>query len=157
MPSKAELKALHKIIKKVQDDVERFSFNTSVSSFMIAVNELTDLKCKNRQVLEDLVIVLSPYAPHICEELWALLDHEEGSLSYAKYPVFNPDYMVEDEFSYPISVNGKTRLNMNLSLALEVADIEATVLADDQVQKYLEGKTPKKVIIVKGRIVNIVI
>lgn len=157
VPSKAELKALHKIIKKVQDDIERFSFNTSVSSFMIAVNELTDLKCKNRQVLEDLVIVLSPYAPHICEELWENLGHEAGSLSYAKYPEFNPAYMVEDEFSYPISVNGKTRLNLNLSLTLEPKEIEETVLADEQVQKYLEGKTPKKVIVVKGRIVNIVI
>nr|WP_121270982.1 leucine--tRNA ligase [Pedobacter schmidteae] len=157
VPTKAELKALHKIIKKVQDDVERFSFNTSVSSFMIAVNELTDLKCKNRQVLEDLVVVLSPYAPHICEELWMLLGHEEGSLSYTPYPVFNPAYLVEDEFSYPVSVNGKTRLNLNLSLSLEVKEIEEAVLANEDVQKYLEGKTPKKVIVVKGRIVNIVI
>ncbi|WEK18644.1 MAG: leucine--tRNA ligase [Candidatus Pedobacter colombiensis] len=157
VPAKAELKALHKIIKKVQDDVERFSFNTSVSSFMIAVNELTDLKCKNRQVLEDLVIVLSPYAPHICEELWAQLGHDEGSLSYTPYPTFNPAYLVEDEFSYPVSVNGKTRLNLNLSLTLEVKEIEETVLANEDVQKYLEGKTPKKVIVVKGRIVNIVI
>lgn len=157
VPTKAELKALHKIIKKVQDDIDRFSFNTSVSSFMIAVNELTDLKCKNRQVLEDLVVVLASYAPHICEELWALLGHDAGSLSYAKYPEFNPAYMVEDEFSYPISVNGKTRLNMNLSLTLEPKEIEETVLADEHVQKYLEGKAPKKVIVVKGRIVNIVI
>ncbi|TDQ08841.1 leucine--tRNA ligase [Pedobacter metabolipauper] len=157
VPSKAELKALHKIIKKVQDDIDRFSFNTSVSSFMIAVNELTDLKCKNRQVLEDLVVVLSSYAPHICEELWAQLGHEEGSLSYAKYPEFNPAYLVEDEFSYPISVNGKTRLNLNLSLSLDVKAIEDAVMADEQVQKYLDGKTPKKVIVVKGRIVNIVL
>ena len=156
-PSKAELKALHKIIKKVQDDIDRFSFNTSVSSFMIAVNELTDLKCKNRRVLEDLVIVLSSYAPHICEELWSLLGHEAGSLSFASYPEFNPEYMVEDEFSYPVSVNGKTRLNMNLSLSLEAADIEAAVLGNEEVQKYLEGKAPKKVIVVKGRIVNVVI
>lgn len=157
VPSKAELKALHKIIKKVQDDVERFSFNTSVSSFMIAVNELTDLKCKNRQVLEDLVVVLSPYAPHICEELWALLDNEERSLSYAGYPIFNPQYMVEDEFSYPVSVNGKTRLNINLSLALQPKEIEEVILANEDVQRYLEGKAPKKVIVVPGRIVNIVI
>lgn len=157
VPHKAELKALHKIIKKVQDDIERFSFNTSVSSFMIAVNELTDLKCRNRQVLEDLVVVLSPYAPHICEELWEALGYEAGSLSYAEYPKFNPAYMVEDEFSYPVSVNGKTRLNLNLSLALEAADIEAAVLASEDVQKYLEGKIPKKVIVVKGRIVNIVV
>jgi leucyl-tRNA synthetase len=155
-PTKAELKALHTIIKKVQDDVERFSFNTSVSSFMIAVNELTDLKCNKRAILQDLVIVLSSYAPHITEELWSLLGNKE-SLSYAAYPTFNPSYMVEDEFSYPISVNGKTRLNLNLSLALEAAAIEELVLADEQVKKYLEGKTPKKVIVVKGRIVNIVI
>lgn len=156
-PTKAELKALHKIIKKVQDDIERFSFNTSVSSFMIAVNELTDLKSNNRQVLTDLVVVLAPYAPHICEELWSLLGQEAGTLSFASYPQFNPDYMVEDEFSYPISVNGKTRLNLNLSLALEAKAIEETVLANEDVQKYLDGKTPKKVIVVKGRIVNIVI
>jgi leucyl-tRNA synthetase len=157
VPSKGELKALHKIIKKVQDDIERFSFNTSVSSFMIAVNELTELKCKNRQVLEDLVVVLSPYAPHICEELWEALGHEPGSLSYTEYPKFNPAYMVEDEFSYPVSVNGKTRLNLNLSLSLEATAIETAVLANEDVLKYLEGKTPKKVIVVKGRIVNIVI
>ena len=155
-PTKAELKALHKIIKKVQDDIERFSFNTSVSSFMIAVNELTDLKCNKRSVLQALVVVLSPYAPHITEELWSLLGNT-GSLSYAAYPEFNPGHLVEDEFSYPVSVNGKTRLNLNLSLALEAKEIEEIVLADEQVQKYLDGKTPKKVIIVKGRIVNIVI
>ena len=155
-PTKAELKALHKIIKKVQEDIERFSFNTSVSSFMIAVNELTDLKCNKRSILQDLVIVLSPYAPHITEELWSLLGNKE-SLSFAAYPVFNPAYMVEDEFSYPVSVNGKTRLNINLSLALEAAAIEEIVLADEQVQKYLDGKTPKKVIVVKGRIVNLVV
>jgi len=155
-PTKAELKALHKIIKKVQEDIERFSFNTSVSSFMIAVNELTDLKCNKRSILQELVIVLSPYAPHITEELWSLLGNKE-SLSFAAYPEFNPAYMVEDEFSYPVSVNGKTRLNLNLSLTLEAAAIEELVLADEQVQKYLDGKTPKKVIVVKGRIVNIVI
>ncbi|WP_442588858.1 leucine--tRNA ligase [Pedobacter sp. AW31-3R] len=155
-PTKAELKALHKIIKKVQDDIERFSFNTSVSSFMIAVNELTELKCNKKSILQDLVVVLSPYAPHITEELWALLGNT-GSISAAAYPVFNPGYMVEDEFSYPVSINGKTRLNLNMSLALETAAIEVLVLADEQVQKYLEGKTPKKMIVVKGRIVNIVI
>lgn len=157
VPTKAELKTLHKIIKKVQDDVERFSFNTSVSGFMIAVNELTDLKCKNRQVLEDLVVVLSPYAPHVCEELWTLLGNEEGTLSYTPYPTFNPEHLVEDEFSYPISVNGKTRLNLSISLTLEAKEIEELVLANEDVQKYLDGKTPKKMIVVKGRIVNIVL
>lgn len=155
IPTKAELKALHKIIKKVQDDVERFSFNTSVSSFMIAVNELTDLKCKNRQVLEDLVVVLSPYAPHICEELWALLGNTD--LSNVSYPTFNPAYLEEDEFAYPISVNGKMKMNLNLSLALDEAQVREAVLGNEQVKGYLEGKELKKLIFVKGKIVNIVI
>ena len=155
IPTKAELKALHKIIKKVQDDVERFSFNTSVSSFMIAVNELTDLKCKNRQVLEDLVVVLSPYAPHICEELWSLLGNTD--LSNTPYPTFNPAYLEEAEFAYPVSINGKMKMNLNLSLSLEQDDAIAVVLANEQVQGYLDGKAPKKIIFVKGKIVNIVI
>jgi len=155
IPAKAELKALHKIIKKVQDDVERFSFNTSVSSFMIAVNELTDLKCKNRQVLEDLVIVLSPYAPHICEELWSLLGNKD--LSNAAYPTFNPAYLEEAEFAYPISINGKMKMNLSLSLSLDEAQATETVLANEQVKGYLEGKAPKKIIFVKGKIVNIVV
>jgi leucyl-tRNA synthetase len=124
---------------------------------MIAVNELTDLKCNKKSILTDLTIVLSPYAPHICEELWTLLGHEAGTLSYTSYPQFNPAYLVEDEFSYPISVNGKTRLNLSLSSTMEAAEIEAVVLANEQVQKYLDGKNPKKVIVVKGRIVNVVI
>jgi len=156
-PSKAELKSLHKIIRKVEEDIDRFSFNTSVSSFMIAVNELTDLKCNKRAILEDLVVVLSPYAPHICEELWVLLGNEAGTLSYADYPKFNPEYLVEDEYAYPISINGKMKLNLNMSLALEAKEIEDFVLASADVQKYLDGKTPKKMIVVKGRIVNIVI
>jgi len=156
-PTKAELKSLHKIIRKVEEDVERFSFNTSVSSFMIAVNELTDLKCNKRSVLQDMVIVLSPYAPHICEELWVLLGNEAGTLSYASYPKFNAAYLVEDEFAYPISINGKTKLNLNISLSLEDEAIKAAVLTSTDVQKYLDGNTPKKVIVVKGRIVNIVV
>ncbi|MDB5009991.1 MAG: leucine--tRNA ligase, partial [Mucilaginibacter sp.] len=129
-PTKAELKSLHKIIRKVEEDVERFSFNTSVSSFMIAVNELTDLKCNNRAVLQDMVIILSPYAPHICEELWVLLGNKAGTLSYTAYPKFNPVYLIEDEFAYPISINGKTKMNLNISLSLEPKDIEAFVLAN---------------------------
>jgi leucyl-tRNA synthetase len=156
-PTKAELKSLHKIIKKVEEDIDRFSFNTSVSSFMICVNELTDLKCNKRQILQELTIVLSPYAPHITEELWALLGNEPGSISYAAYPKFNPDYLVEDEFAYPISVNGKMRMNLNLPLSMEVPEIEKAVLDNADVQKYLDGQTPKKVIVVKGRIVNLVV
>jgi len=154
-PTKAELKSLHKIIKKVQDDIERFSFNTSVSSFMIAVNELTDLKCNKRAILQDLVVVLAPYAPHICEELWSLLGNKD--LSMASYPTFNPAYLVEDEFAYPISVNGKMKMNLNLSLTLEAKEAEEAVLANEQVQGFLNGVSPKKVIFVKGKIVNIVI
>ncbi|HWK57947.1 MAG TPA: leucine--tRNA ligase [Parapedobacter sp.] len=156
-PSKAELKALHKIIKKVEDDIERFSFNTSVSSFMICVNELTDLKCNKRAILQELCAVLHPYAPHITEELWALLGNTAGTLSYATYPTFNPEYLVEDEFAYPISVNGKTRLNLTLPLNLEQADVEKAVLANEDVQRYLDGKPVRKVIYVKGRIVNVVV
>jgi leucyl-tRNA synthetase len=156
-PSKAELKSLHKIIRKVEEDIDRFSFNTSVSSFMIAVNELTDLKSNNKAILQDMVIILSPYAPHICEELWTLLGNAPGTLSYAAYPKFNSSYLIEDEFAYPISINGKTKMNLNISLSLAPAEIEAFVLANADVQKYLDGKAPKKVIVVKGRIVNMVV
>lgn len=156
-PTKAELKSLHKIIRKVEEDIERFSFNTSVSSFMICINELTDLKCNNRQVLRDLVIVLSPYAPHITEELWALLGNQPGTISYAPYPVFNPEYLVENEFAYPISINGKMKMNLNISLSLEAPEVEQFVLNHADVQRYLDGKNPKKIIYVKGKIVNIVV
>jgi leucyl-tRNA synthetase len=144
-------------LDKVEEDIERFSFNTSVSSFMICINELTDLKCNKRKIIQDLVIVLSAYAPHISEELWTLLGNAPGTLSVAPYPVFNPEYLVENEFSYPVSVNGKTRMNLNISLSLSQAEVEAIVLANDDLQKYLEGKTPKKIIFVKGKIINIVI
>ncbi|MDQ0969832.1 leucyl-tRNA synthetase [Flavobacterium sp. W4I14] len=157
VPTKAELKSLHKIIKKVQDDIERFSFNTSVSSFMIAVNELTDLKCKNRQILEDMVIILSPYAPHICEELWVLLGNEAGTLSYTAFPTFKPEYLIEDEFAYPVSINGKMKMNLNLSLTLAQPEVESILLADEQFVKFLDGKTPKKIIFVKGKIINVVV
>ena len=156
-PTKAELKSLHKIIRKVEEDIERFSFNTSVSSFMIAVNELTDLKCNKRAILQDLVIVLSSYAPHICEELWIELGNAPGTLSYATYPKFNPAYLVEDDFAYPISINGKTKMNLSIPLSMEPKDVEAFVLANADVQRYLDGKQPKKVIVVKGRIVNMVV
>jgi leucyl-tRNA synthetase len=156
-PSKAEYKALHKIIRKVEEDVERFSFNTSVSSFMICVNELTDLKCTKREILQELVIVLHPYAPHITEELWVFLGNEAGTLSYADYPKFNPEYLVENEFAYPISINGKTKMNLNISLALESSEVEQIVLANEHVKRYLDGKSPRKMIFVKGKIVNLVV
>ena len=155
--TKAELKALHKIIKKVEEDIERFSFNTSVSAFMICVNESGDLKCNKRAILEPLTVVLSPYAPHITEEIWSLLGHGEGSISQANYPVFKPEYLVEDEFAYPVSINGKMKMNLTLSLSLEPADIEQAALANADVQRYLDGQTPKKVIVVKGKIINLVV
>lgn len=156
-PTKAEYKSLHKIIKKVEDDIERFSFNTSVSAFMICVNELTDLKCNKRKTLQDLIVVLSPYAPHITEELWALLGNEPGTISYAPYPKFNPDYLVESEFAYPISVNGKMKMNLSLALDLDAKAVEEIVLANADVQRYLDGKQVKKVVYVKGKIINIVV
>lgn len=155
--SPAELKSLHKIIKKVQEDIDRFSFNTSISAFMICVNELTDLKCNKREVLQDLCIVLSPYAPHITEELWEKLGNQAGTLSYASYPTFNPEYLVENEFEYPVSVNGKVRTKIKFPLDMENAEIEKQSLDNEDVQRYVEGKTPKKIIIVKGRIINIVV
>lgn len=156
-PAPAEYKALHKIIKKVAEDIERFSFNTSVSSFMICVNELSTLKCKKRKILEPLVIVLSPFAPHITEQLWELLGHEAGSISRAQYPVFNSIYLTEDAFNYPISVNGKLRLTLNFSLDKEAAELEKEVMGNEDVLKLLDGKTPKKLVVVKGRIINIVV
>ncbi|MEI6880778.1 MAG: class I tRNA ligase family protein [Bacteroidota bacterium] len=156
-PSKQELKALHKLIKKVGEDIENFSFNTSVPAFMICVNELSDLKCNKRAILSDLLVCLSPYAPHISEELWQNALGNSSSIVTAEFPFFNPDYLVESSFSYPISINGKHRENIEFALDANPADVEATVLANETVQKWLEGKTPKKVIFVKGKIVNIVV
>ena len=156
-PTKAEYKALHKIIKKVEEDIERFSFNTSVSAFMICVNELTDLKCNKRKILQDLIIVLEPYAPHITEELWALLGNEAGTISYATYPPFRPEYLVESEFAYPVSVNGKMKMNLSLALDLDPKAVEEIVLGNADVQRYLDGKGVKKVVFVKGKIINIVV
>lgn len=155
-PDKKEWKAVHKLIKKVAEDIENFSFNTSVSSFMICVNELTDLKCNKKAALQDLLLCLSSYAPHITEELWKALGNS-GSISTATFPVFNPEYLVEDSFSYPVSINGKHRTNIEMSLTLAQPEVEALVLADENVQKWLEGKTPKKIIFVKGKIVNMVL
>lgn len=156
-PTKAEYKALHKIIKKVEDDIERFSFNTSVSAFMICVNELTELKCNKRQILQDLIIVLEPYAPHIAEELWTLLGNEVGTISCAIYPTFNPEYLIESQFAYPVSINGKMKMNLPLALDLDAKVIEEIVMGNADVQRYLDGKAVKKLIFVKGKIINIVV
>jgi leucyl-tRNA synthetase len=153
--SKAELKTLHKTIKKVEDDVERFSFNTTVSSFMICVNELTDLKCNKREILQPLLVILSPYAPHFAEELWEKLGHSD-SITKANFPQWKEEYLVEDEFEYPISINGKVKSKIKLSLQLTKEDIEKAVLSAPETAKLFDG-APKKIIVVPGRIVNIVI
>lgn len=155
-PTKDNLKTLHKTIKKLTDDLDRFSFNTGVSNFMICVNELTDQKCNNRQVLRELVILLSPYAPHISEELWVKLGHSAGTISHQNFPVFNEEYLVEAIYAYPVSFNGKMRFTLELSTAFSKEEVEESVLATEQTQKYLDGNTPKKVIVVPGKIVNIV-
>ncbi len=155
-PSKPELKTLHKTIKKIHDDIERYSFNTSVSNFMICVNELSELKCNKRAILEPLVILISPYAPHIAEELWKLLGHTE-SISYAQFPDYNEAHMEDDSFAYPVSFNGKTKFKMELPLTMGIQEIEKEVMSSEEAKKYLEGKTPKKIIIVPKKIVNIVL
>lgn len=154
--SKEELKALHQAIGKAQDDIEKYSFNTSVSTFMICVNTLTDLKCNKRAILEPLTIILAPYAPHIAEELWALLGHK-GGIAAAEWPEFNPEYLKENDFSYPISINGKHRDNMTFAVDTPKEEIEKAVLANEKIQKWLEGKAPKKVIVVPKKIVNVVV
>lgn len=155
-PTKDELKTLHKTIKKITDDIERFSFNTSVSNFMICVNELTDLKCNKKEILEQLLILISPYAPHITEELWEHLGHTE-SIAFAPFPVFNEEFVKESSFNYPVSFNGKVRFNVEFDLSLSKEDVEKEILALQQTGTYLDGKAPKKVIVVPGKIINIVV
>ena len=155
-PEKAELKVLHKTIKKIQDDIERFSFNTSVSAFMICVNELSELKCNKRSILEDLLVILSPFAPHIAEELWSLCGHNE-SITYATLPVFNESYLIETTFECPVSFNGKMRFKIELPLGISAKDAENAVLTNENSQKWLEGKQPKKIIFVQNKIINVVI
>lgn len=154
--TKAELKILHKTIKKVQEDIERFSFNTTVSAFMICVNELSDLKCNKRSVLEDLAIILSPFAPHIAEELWQLLGHSE-SITQAAFPSFDPSLLTEDTFTYPVSVNGKMRFKLELAAGMETGEIQAAVMETPEYQKWVGSQPVKKCIIVPSKIINIVI
>jgi len=155
-PHAEELKVLHKTIKKAQEDMEAYSFNTSVSNFMICVNELTTLKCNKKAILEPLAIVISPYAPHIAEELWSLMGNV-GSIVEAAYPTFNPAYLEENVHEYPVSINGKVRVKLPLAVNLSKEEIEARALENEVVQKWLEGNPPKKVIVVPMKIVNIVL
>ena len=155
-PKAEEYKALHKTIQKVALDIENLSFNTSVSEFMICVNALTQLKCHKRTILEKLLVVLSPFAPHISEELWQSLGHAESIIN-APYPEFNAAFIQEDEYEYPIMINGKMRTKIRFSIDKQPKAIEAEVLENDIVKKWLDGKNPKKVIVVPKKIVNLVV
>lgn len=155
-PSAEELKVLHRTIKKIEDDTERFSFNTAVSAFMIAVNELTDLQCHKKAILENILVLLTPYAPHIAEELWHRLGNS-GSVLNAAYPVFEEKYVTEASKSYPVAINGKTRTEIPIALDATQQQVEELVMDNEVVQKWLEGKTPKKIIYVKNRMINVVV
>lgn len=154
--TEAELKVLHKAIKQIEEVTERFSFNTGVSGFMIAVNELTDLKCHKKEILQPLLILLAPYAPHVAEELWAQLGNTTSILD-APFPVYNPALLVESSKEYPVSINGKLRTTMNISLDVTPAEVEQLVLQNEIVQKWMEGRPLKKLIYVKGKMVNLVV
>ena len=155
-PTKGELKILHRTIKKSQDDIERFSFNTAVSNFMICVNELSELKCNKRSILEPLVILIAPYAPHMAEELWENFGYP-GTITFASFPEYIEEYTAENTFQYPVSFNGKMRFQLELSLNLTVPEIEQSVLKAPETEKWLQGKPPKKIIVVPKKIINIVI
>ena len=155
-PSKEEFKILHQLIKKIEDDIEQFSLNTSISNFMIATNELVQLNCNKRQILEPISILIAPYAPHLSEEIWEKLDGKH-SIFNATFPLFNASYLIEDSFEYPISVNGKMRVKLSFPLNTPAIEIEQAVLNHTIIKKWLDGKPPKKVIIVPKKIVNVVI
>jgi leucyl-tRNA synthetase len=154
-PTKDNLKSLHKTIKKVAEDIEGFSFNTSVSQFMICVNELSAQNCHSRSILEPLAILISPYAPHIAEELWSQLGHS-GSIATVDFPVLEEKHLVESSKEYPVSFNGKMRFTIELPLDLTPAQIEEIIMKDDRTIKQLAGNMPKKVIIVPGKVINFV-
>ncbi len=149
------LKVLHRTIKKITEDIETYSFNTAVSAFMICVNELTELKCYSRAILEPLCILISPFAPHLAEELWYKLGHQD-SIAWEPWPVYDEKYLQDDTYEYPVSINGKTRFKISLPLNMEKEEVAQAVLATQEIKRYLQGK-PKKVIVVPGRIVNVVI
>lgn len=155
-PNTEELKSLHKTIKKIEEDIERFSFNTAVSQFMICVNELSDLKCNKRDILEPLTVVLSSYAPHVTEEIWHMLGHT-NSITKASYPRFISDYLKENSFEYPVSFNGKMRFKKNYPLDMSKPEIEKAIVKEPEAQKWVEGKTIRKIIVVPGRIINVVV
>jgi leucyl-tRNA synthetase len=157
----AEWKVLHKTIKKIEEDTERFSFNTAVSAFMIAVNELSDLRCHKREILEPFLILLAPYAPHISEELYQHLQNgtfdPQKSILIAKFPKLEEKWLIESSKNYPVAINGKTRTEMTISLEATQQEVEEIILADEIVRKWLDGKSPKKVIYVKNKMINVVV
>jgi leucyl-tRNA synthetase len=152
----AELKVLHTAIKKIEDDTERFSYNTAVSAFMICVNDLGELKCNKREILEPLLILLTPYAPHVTEELWRAIGNDSTILD-AKFPKLEAQYLVESSKEYPVSINGKLRTTMTIALDASQEEVEKLALANEVVQKWIEGKPVKKFIFVKGKMINVVI
>ncbi|MBR0323268.1 MAG: class I tRNA ligase family protein, partial [Bacteroidales bacterium] len=154
--TKEELKSLHKLIKKEEDDIERISFNTVVSAFMICVNELTDLKCNKREILEPLAIMISPYAPHLAEELWHQMGHDD-SVVMQKFPEFVESYVVENNFTYPVSINGKKRFDLELPITLTPTEIEKAAIESPEATKWIADKSIKKVIVVPKKIINIVV
>jgi len=155
-PTPAELKILHRTIKKIEDDTEKFSFNTAVSAFMVCVNELSDIKCHKRAILEPVLVLIAPYAPHIAEELWRSLGNSTLIID-ATFPVFEAKYIAESAKDYPVSINGKLRTNITIGLDVEQAAVEAIVLQNDIVNKWLEGNPPKKIVFVKNKMINVVI
>lgn len=155
-PSAEELKSLHKLIKKVTFDIEHFSYNTSISAFMICVNELSGLKCNKRAILEQLIVLLTPFAPHVSEELWHECGHTT-TVCDAHWPEYNEEYLKENTVTYAISFNGKARFSMELPADMSREEVEKAALAHESSAKWISGKMPKKVIVVPGKIVNIVI
>lgn len=152
----AALKVLHRTIKKITNDIEHYSFNTAVSAFMICINELTEIKCYSKKIFEPLCILIAPFAPHLAEELWYQLGNRQ-SISFSPWPEFDEKYLEEDSFDYPVSINGKTKFKIPLSLKLNKQEVEQAVLSSAEIKKYTEYKSPKKVIVVPGRIVNVVV
>jgi leucyl-tRNA synthetase len=154
--NESSLKTIHKTIKKVTEDMERFSFNTSVSSFMICVNELTDAKCTNKEILQSLAIILSPYAPHIAEEAWQLLGNNQ-SIAHAQWPKYDESFLVENVFEYPVSINGKMKFKCPMPASYTSAQVTDEISKHPKLALLLQGVTPKKIIVVPGKIINVVV
>jgi len=155
-PSQQEYKVLHRTIRKIREDIERFSFNTAVSGFMICVNELTDLRCRKRAILEPLTILISPFAPHMAEELWSVLGHQE-SVTTQPYPEYDENLLQENSYEYPVSFYGKLRFKMVLPLDMTAKEMETQVLSDPNAARWLEGVSVRKIVIVPGKIINVVV